>query len=101
MYLCIVAWYINCCTEVTDVNIESLLDKAMGNLSRKAGCIDIALYLINHGCPSNDGDRAKLLCEACKHGKLEVVKELVEQHHVIPSGKHTLLATALYTHTCV
>ena len=60
----------------------------MGNLSRREGCIDVALYLLNHGC-GNDENKAKLLCGACEHGKLDVVKELVEQHHIIPSGKHS------------
>ena len=74
-------------TDVTDDNNESPLDMAMANLSWTAGCVDVALYLMNHGCPSNNEDRAKLLCGACEHGKLDVVKELVEQHHIVPSGK--------------
>ena len=61
----------------------------MANLSRRAGCVDVALYLMNYGCPSKNEVRAKLLCGACKHGKLEVVKELVEQHHIVPSGKYS------------
>ena len=67
---------------------ESPLDKAMRNLSSRESCFDVALYLLNHGC-GNDKDRANLLCSACKHSKLDVVKELVEQHHVIPSGKYS------------
>ena len=51
--------------------------------------VDVALYLMNHGCSGNNKDRAKLLCGACEHGKLDVVKELVEQHHIVPSGKHS------------
>ena len=83
-------------TDVTDGNNESPLDMAMGNLSRREGCVDVALYLLNHGCHNNDEDKAKLLCFACKHGKLDVVKELVEQHHINPSGEHswTAIATA-------
>ena len=45
-----------------------------------------ALYLINRGC----GDKAKLLCEACKWGNLDMVKQLVEQHNVDPDGKYYL-----------
>ena len=62
----------------------------MGNLSRRGGCVDVALYLLNHGCQSNDQDKSKLLCGACEHGKLDVVEELVEQHHIIPSGEHSI-----------
>ena len=50
-------------------------------------CIDIALYLMNRGCTCSDEDKAKLLCEACSWGKLDVVKELVEQHKVDPNGE--------------
>ena len=74
-----------------DDNNESPLDKALGNLSswrEGSGCVDVARYLLNHGC-GNDEDKAKLLCGACEHGKLDVVKELVEQHHINPSGKHS------------
>ena len=69
----------------------------MANLSRRAGCVDVALYLMNHGCSGNDEDRAKLLCGACEHGKLDVVKELVEQHHTVPSGKYS---TSYKLHAC-
>ena len=61
----------------------------MGNLSMRGGCVDVALYLLNRGCHGNDEDKAKLLCAACEHGKVDVVKELVEQHHITPSGKHS------------
>ena len=73
-----------------DDNNESPLDKAMANLSRGEGFVDVALYLMNRGCPSNNEDRAKLLSGACKHGKLDAVKELVEQHHIIPSGEYSI-----------
>ena len=59
----------------------------MENLSQEESYFDIVLYLMTNGC-GNDEDRAKLLCDACEHGKLDVVKELVEHHHTIPSGKH-------------
>ena len=65
------------------------LNKAIENLTWKGGCVEVALYLMNHGCPGSDEDRAKLLCGACKHGKLDVVKEMVEQHHIVPSGEHS------------
>ena len=47
--------------------------------------LDIALYLISHGCGS-DKDKGKLLITACRSGELKVVKELVEQHNVNPKG---------------
>ena len=51
------------------------------------GCVDVALYLMNHGCTCSDEDKAKLLCKACSNGKLDVVKELVEQHKVDPNSE--------------
>ena len=45
-----------------------------------------ALYLINHGLHD---EQHKLLCEACKWGDLDVVKKLVEQHNVDPSGEYS------------
>ena len=59
----------------------------MGNLSRGESYFNVVLYLMNHGC-GNDEDKKRLLCGACEHGKLDVVKELVEHHHIIPTGKH-------------
>ena len=58
-------------------------------------CADITLYLMNHGCTCSDEDKAKLLCEACYWGRLDVVKELVEQHKVDPNGEHYYM-TVLY-----
>ncbi len=49
--------------------------------------VDVALYLVNHGSGS-DENKAKLLCRACYWGKLDVVKELVEQHKVDPKGEN-------------
>ena len=71
----------------------------MGNLWRE-GCVDVALYLLNHGCDGNDKDKAKLLCGACEHGKLDVVKELVEQHHIIPSGEHSTSYSIMQSTVC-
>ena len=65
---------------------ESPLDKALdGHYSEH---FDIALYLINNGY-GNEQDKAKLLCKGCSSGKLDVVKELVEQHKVDPTGEHS------------
>ena len=48
---------------------------------------DIMLYLINHGCGNNKfKERAFIM--ACELGKLNMTKELVEQHNVTPKGNH-------------
>ena len=47
--------------------------------------LDIALYLISGGYGSGEA-KDKVLVEACRSGKLEVVKKLVEQHKVNPKG---------------
>ena len=49
--------------------------------------VDVAHYLMNHGCTCSDEDKVKLLCKACSCGNLDVVKELVEQHKVDPNGE--------------
>ena len=51
--------------------------------------VDVAHYLITRGC-GGDEDKGKLLCGACWHGKLDMVKELVEQHKVNPTGECVL-----------
>ena len=56
-------------------------------MSQYYGAVDIALYLMNRGGTCSDEDKVKLLCEACYWGKLDVVKELVEQHKVDPNGE--------------
>ena len=64
---------------------RSPLDKAMKGW--RDGCVDIALYLMSHGCACGDEDKAKLLCAACYHGNMGVVKDLVELHKVDPKSK--------------
>ena len=49
--------------------------------------LNMALVLINHGVDDQQ-DKARLLCEACYWGRLDVVKELVEQHNLDPSGEY-------------
>ena len=51
-------------------------------------CCNVALYLINKGF-GNEQDKARLLCNGCLSGNLDVVKELVEQHGVDPNGEHS------------
>ena len=67
-------------------NGKSPLDKALD-----VGCsknVDVALYLVNNGYGSEQ-DKAKLLCQGCSLGNLDVVKKLVEEHKVDPPGKHS------------
>ncbi len=63
---------------------QSPLDKA---LDGNDGGVDVALYLMSRGCACGDEDKAKLLCRACLYGKLDVVKELVEQHKFDPRSE--------------
>ncbi len=56
------------------------------DIALRGGCVDVALYLMSRGC-GGDEDKAKLLCEACRWGKLGVVKELVEQYKVDPKSE--------------
>ncbi len=52
------------------------------------GCVDVAVYLMSRGCGGDDHeDKTKLLCRACQRGKLDAVKELVEQHKVDPKSE--------------
>ena len=57
-------------------------------------CVDIALYLVNHGC-ADDKDKVKLLCGACYQDRLDIVKELIEKHKVDPNGEK-IVALCVY-----
>ena len=59
--------------------------------------VDIALYLVNHGC-GDDKDKVKLLCRACNQNKLDIVKEIIEKHKVDPKSE---IIITLYTHSLV
>ena len=74
------------CTDVCDDKGHSpALDRALRD-GLSLDCVDIALYLINRGC-GGDEHKVRLLFKACYYGRLDVVKELVEQHKVDPKGK--------------
>ena len=49
--------------------------------------IDVAFYLVKRGCGRRE-DKGKLLCAACQCGRLDIVKELVEQHNLDILGEH-------------
>ena len=65
---------------------QSPLDKALKD-DVVEYCMDVALYLMSRGCACGDKDKAELLCVACYHGNMGVVKELVEQHKVDPKSE--------------
>lgn len=69
-------------TEMTDSNGYSPLAIAIEN-----GMIEVERYLRDNGC-TVDGDNQWLLFAACKHGRQELIKELVEVHDCDPSSKH-------------
>ena len=73
-------------TGVRDGQGHSLVDMTLTNMYDPV-YLNIALYLTNHGV-DDEQDKARLLCEACKWGNLDVVKELVEQHNVDPNGEY-------------
>ena len=81
------------CTDVRDDKGRSPLDQLLEYLHTDH-CIDVALYLINHGC-GDDKDKDKLLCQACMTDNLNVVKELVEKHDRDPKGECCVLTIGL------
>ena len=71
---------------VRDDNRRSPLDVALDEGSVDNG--DVGLYLMkHHGC-GDEQDKAKVLCKACGAGNMDLVKELVEQHNVDPTGEY-------------
>ena len=50
------------------------------------GHFDFVVYLISHGC-GDDAERVIVLVHACHQGRLDVVKELVEQYKVDPNSE--------------
>ena len=54
---------------------------------------EVGFYLVNQGYAS-DQDKAKLLSFACGCGKIDIVKGLVEQHKVDPTGEGFLVIPA-------
>ena len=66
--------------DVTDDKGWSPLDRAL-----QCGHVDVLFFLLNLGY-GDDKQRAKLLFYASFHGKLDVVRVLVEQHKVDPGN---------------
>ena len=68
--------------------MQSPLDRALDRLMIVEDCVDVAHFLICHGCSSDKKNfKHILLSAACHWGKLKIVKELVEQHKVDPNGE--------------
>ena len=70
---------------------QSPLDIALERASKfyRSSSVDISYYLImNCGC-GGEVEKMKLLCRACYHGKLDLVKKLVVQHKVIPNCEYS------------
>ena len=72
---------------VSDDKGRSPLDRAMENVFSSKGCLGVAQYLMSHGFDSDKETLAKLLCGACRWGKLAIVKDLVEQHKLDPKSE--------------
>ena len=68
--------------DVRNYEGQSPLDTALEDMY-EVGYFDLVVYLISHGC-GDEEDRAIVLAQACRQGRLDVVKELVEQHKVDP-----------------
>ena len=77
--------------DVKDEQGQSPLDLALEEMYDN-DCIDVALYLINRGC-GDDENKNKLLRRSCLCSRLDVVKELVEEHNCDPKGE-----CCVYTH---
>ena len=70
-----------------DDNGKSPLDRAMERVYYTEGCPEVAHYLMSHGFVGDIETLAKLLCGACRWGKLAIVKDLVEQHKLDPKSE--------------
>ena len=70
---------------VRDDKGKSPLDRAMESAYLYG--YELAFYLLSHGCDSNEKTQRALLFEACRRGKLNIVKVLVEQHRVDPKSE--------------
>ena len=69
---------------------QPLLDTTLERIKDEHYCIDVVIYLMNCGCTCSYTDMINLLFGVCAHGKLNVVKDLVEHHKVNPQGQFTV-----------
>ena len=59
----------------------------MANVYDTKGCPEVAHYLMSWSGDSSEETRIKLLCGACRRGKLDIVKDLIEQHNLDPNSE--------------
>ena len=71
------------------------MDRALDEMY-DSNCLNVAVYLINKGC-GDEEEIAKVLAGSCYHGKLDMVKELVELYKVDPKGQHVYCFTISIT----
>ena len=72
-----------------------MLNITMENLRSQAS-LDVALYLLQQGCSSDDSIRARLLLAACQLGRLKMVKTLIKQYEVNPNGKFKCINLVMF-----
>lgn len=65
--------------------LGSPLNQSFERMYDYSNCIESTLYVLSQGYGGIES-KVKLLCGACFWGKLEVVKELVENHKLNPDG---------------
>ena len=89
--ICNISGVTDKCNHTVRKGCPSPLNTALNNLYRNRGCVDVAYYLIdNTYCWASIMDIQRLLCEASRWDKLDLVKKLVEKHDVHPIGKSKL-----------
>ena len=82
--------------DLKDEEGKSPLDRVMDNVYYTKGCPEVAYYLMSHGCDSDKEMITKLLCGACRRGKLNVVKDLVVQHNVDPNSEFIYIVCVMH-----
>ena len=70
-------------TDVKNDMGQSPLDLALKPDKFQRDSVEAAYYLISRGFGESE-DKAKLLCEACHWGFVDMVKEIVEHHGIDP-----------------
>ena len=73
--------------DVRDEQGESPLEKVVKGLHDNEGCLEVAHYLLSCGCDSDEETLTELLFKACRRGKLDIVRELVEHHKLDPNSE--------------
>ena len=69
-------------TEITGSDRCSLLYWAISK-----DITEVERYLRDQGCTVVDGNKERLLVRACEAGRLDVMKELIEDHNYDPTSK--------------